>query len=73
MSLNISKDEARIASDARLAEVKNGTRPESAPHQIATDEIAFRHRKRLLKLGLWYSVAAAVLVGIIWVGTRLFV
>lgn len=73
MSLNLSKDEACTATDERLAYVKNGTRSDSAPHQIATDEIAYRHRKRLLRLGLYYAVATAMLVGVIWVGTRLLV
>ena len=73
MSLNINKEEARKASDTRLAEVKNMTRPDSAPHQYATEEIAFRHRKRVLKLGFWYSIATAIVGGIIWLGIRLLV
>jgi hypothetical protein len=73
MSLNISKDEARKATDARLAEVKNSTRPDSAPHQIVTDEIAYRHRKRLLTLRLWYSFATVIVGGIVWLGFHLLV
>jgi hypothetical protein len=73
MSLNMSKEEARGASDARLAEVKNSTRPDSAPHQYATEEIEFRHRKRVLRLGLWYSIATAIVGGIIWLGIRFIV
>ena len=73
MSLNITKEEARKASDTRLAEVKNSTRPDSAPHQYATEEITFRHRKRILKLGFWYSIATAIVGGIIWLGIRVLV
>jgi hypothetical protein len=73
MSLNISKEEARTASDERLAEVKNSTRPGSAPHQYATEEIEFRHKKRMKMLGLKFSVATAVVLGFIYVISRLIV
>lgn len=70
MSLNLTKEEARNATDARLAEVKNSTRPGSAPHQHATDEIAYRHRKRMLWLTFWFSIATALVSGVIWIGLR---
>ena len=73
MSLNMSKEEARTASDERLTEVKNSTRPESAPHQYATDEIAFRHRKRMLALGLKYSLVTAAIAGVIYAISRFVV
>jgi hypothetical protein len=31
MSLNLTNEEVRKMTDARLAEVKNGTHPDSAP------------------------------------------
>jgi hypothetical protein len=73
MSLNMSKEEARTASNERLSEVKNSTRPDSAPHQYATEEISFRPRKRMLMLGLKFSVATAVVVGVIYAISRLAV
>ena len=73
MSLNISKEDARKASDEMLASVKNGTRSNSAPHQFATDELAYRHRKRMLSLGFKCSLVTAVLVGFIYVASRVFV
>jgi hypothetical protein len=73
MSLNMSKQESRTAADDRLKYVKDNTRPDSAPHQYATDEIAFRHRKRMLSLGLKYSLVTAVVVGCIYVLSRIIV
>lgn len=71
MSLDLTKKEARKATDARLAEVKNSTRSDSAPHQHATDEIAYRHRKRMLWLTFWFSIATVLVSGVIWIGFRI--
>ena len=73
MSLNISKEESLVASDDRLKYVKNNTRPDSAAHQYATDEIAFRHRKRMLSLGLKFTFVTALIVSFIYVLSRFIV
>jgi len=72
MSWNITREDAKNATDEFLTEVLNNTRPDSGAYLNARDEQAIRQKKKLLRLKLKYTAIGALVTGVIYLLFHLY-